>query len=92
MDLGPYLAFTCAMCMCAFAATPESCLLTEARVLSIATVFGLTIGILVYASASFSGAASAACHRMMCALREPPARCLLPPSVVQLVVEQRHLG
>ena len=42
---------------CAFvpAATPESCLLTEARVLSIATVFGLTIGILVYASASFSG-------------------------------------
>ena len=40
---------------CVCAATPESCLLTEARVLSIATVFGLTIGILVYASASFSG-------------------------------------
>ena len=38
------------------AADPTSCLLTDARLLSIATVFGLSIGALVYATASFSGA------------------------------------
>jgi MIP family channel proteins len=36
-------------------ADPTSCLLTDARLLSIATVFGLSIGALVYATASFSG-------------------------------------
>jgi MIP family channel proteins len=36
-------------------ADPTSCLLTDARLLSIATVFGLAIGALVYATASFSG-------------------------------------
>lgn len=34
---------------------PESCLLTDGRLLSIATAFGLTIGVLVYSSATFSG-------------------------------------
>lgn len=37
------------------AAHPTGCDLTDARILSIATVFGLTIGAMVYASASFSG-------------------------------------
>ena len=37
------------------AAHPHGCALTTARLLSIATVFGLTIGVLVYAAASFSG-------------------------------------
>jgi hypothetical protein len=59
------LPISSAMCMYICAGAPTSCLLTEARVLSIATVFGLTIGILVYASASFSGAAPTATQQLL---------------------------
>ena len=44
------------------AAHPHGCALTTARLLSIATVFGLTIGVLVYAAASFSGTFTLKCQ------------------------------
>ena len=40
------------------AGKPESCLLTDARILEVATAFGLAIGVLVYSSATFSGVCS----------------------------------
>ena len=38
------------------AATPQDCFLSESRVLTIATAFGITIFVTVFAAASFSGA------------------------------------
>ena len=53
--LQPAADVFCRRCVCALAARAHGCALTAARLLSISTVTGLSIAVLVYAAASFSG-------------------------------------